>query len=247
MKSLKKLIGSRKDFFGHLPDDKLEAMGYERNQVEPTLEQIEYFKKLHKDSHIYDYDDKHRKWLIFQRLNDLTGGYDLTKENKKLMIAIYKSFKDSQKGLILTGQYGVGKTTLLKGFISVPFKSITVQEWENVRPRFFKAQQIVDFYGDGSDLSWYQRFIKSDLVIDDIGREGNRRFSGTNPNPRDKPVYQLIDYYESHGKGRLYLTTNCTDEQLIEHYDNAILSRISGLCNKINFGSIGVDKDYRLK
>jgi predicted ATPase len=138
------------------------------------------------------------------------------------------------KGIMLAGNFGVGKTWLMKLFM------------KNQRQTFFmrNAKQIADEYEkDGVEAaSRYESRFKnpvndrsvllqpfSGLCIDDIGAEDPKKHYGNSRNV----IGDLIELRYSKGEVGVWLhaTTNLTGDQIEQYYGGRVRSRMREIFN----------------
>ena len=128
----------------------------------------------------------------------------------------------SNKGAIITGPVGVGKTTLIR------------------KPRMVTAPQLVaEFQLHGIEA--VQALINNQVqyqnlcvVIDDLGTEETAKHYGDTIDPIAwviQRIYDVNGYAEVPIK--LYLTTNLDKKSLTERYGERVVSRIWEMCDPI--------------
>jgi hypothetical protein len=261
MDNLKELVGSALEMLGHLPADKLEDMGYIKTDPTPT-EQSEfdksYWEKVY-TAQVYDLDDNQIKRKVSNNLRSSamkTGGkqYLPSEAASMLLKLLFSYFKgkaiadiNPSKGIILYGGTGIGKTSTMKAFLTVPFYSIEVDKWENEKPVISSSIQFIQSHDDAVDAKglnpWMDRYLKGDLYLDDIGSEPKHKYASKED---EKLLTKLIEQREIMRSGRLYGTTNVTPSELCEMYGDRAYSRLRGMCNFINCDLLGMKIDYRL-
>ena len=131
------------------------------------------------------------------------------------------------KGLLLRGDKGRGKSTILMSVLPVLFM---------IKRRIFAPIQAIDIVlmeTNGKSLHFpnLERMKKSPFpAIDEFGIEPQvndfgEKFEGFN---------QIIDKAELHIKP-LFITTNLEPEQLLKRYDSRTLDRLGRLCKTVVF------------
>ena len=141
----------------------------------------------------------------------------------------------ARKGLIVTGDTGVGKThyvdTITRRTHSASpriWLSLGVTGWEECcAPAWWRATYACDLFA-------------GNLVLDDFGADYVKCSYGT----REDLVGRLIMDYHLRGRGRLFVTTNLTPDGIAELRDNRLISRLQGLCLGLNFQG-GTKRDMR--
>ena len=121
------------------------------------------------------------------------------------------------KGLLLTGSCGRGKTTILTGVIPIVFMHLSNKV---VRP--FIAVEM------GKKMDEILRSVI--ICLDDVGTEQvvndyGVKFEGFN---------RIVDNAETHQK-LLFVSTNLTVEQIVSRYGERTLDRLTRLCKVVQF------------
>ncbi len=135
------------------------------------------------------------------------------------------------KGLLLTGNIGTGKTSLMK-LLSV---------FPGTKPFLFASSRSIvhAFRQEGYEiLEQYTRFSQN-ICFDDLGLEENHKYYGNETNVMAEI---LLDRYEKFKNlGILTMaTTNLNATELEEIYGNRVRSRLREMFNQISL--VGSDK-----
>ena len=148
-------------------------------------------------------------------------------------------------GLFLSGNAGVGKTTMACRTLEEILRWIYIEcyRWGSEinfinYPRFIMSLQ--DMYrkdkNEQSVFDYLEEISKSDLlVIDDLGAEKLTDFVR-------QCTYFLINEREMYERSTI-ITSNYSLEKLADQIDDRIASRISGMCKTLNFKG----RDKRVK
>lgn len=140
---------------------------------------------------------------------------------------------DPDKGILLSGPVGCGKTSLMKLFRYLvphrrPYEVIPAR---NVTFGFNHiGYKIIEDYGNGS---FY--------CFDDLGVEPMGRYFGKDCNVLGEVVLSRYEYFLNHGIPT-HATTNLNAQELEERYGKRVRSRMRQLFNLIAF-----DKDTKDK
>ena len=138
---------------------------------------------------------------------------------------------NGKPGLILSGNVGVGKTTLTQAVAKVLFIR------EGKKMPIWEAKRITTLGRGDSGEKVLADLCKTNLLgVDDLGVESvTVKNFGNESNP-------MIDLLSERYNKRMFtlITTNLTSEDICERYGVRIADRINELCNKISY-------DYRQK
>ena len=161
-------------------------------------------------------EQKCRRWLeALNRCgwNPAVAGQDTV----KLVLAAIAEMLRTGKGLLLSGEYGVGKTRLMKALARC-----------TTRPEFFIT--LTDPKDIDKLTTYYQEFyainpMKCYVFIDDMGNESHENDYGE----FHERVEEFVVKYHLHGEGRLFITTNYTFDEFDGRYGGRLTSRLKDL------------------
>ena len=137
-------------------------------------------------------------------------------------------FRPRRKGIIVSGEYGVGKTCYMDAvsdmFVYRPYRIDLSQPDEvgKLDPKWM-AYNACDLF-------------RQHVYLDDLGAE----LGGNDYGVRFELVTQFISAYFVRSKGALFITTNLRTAEVDKRYNGRILSRLKDLCIPIRF--YGKDK-----
>jgi DNA replication protein DnaC len=151
---------------------------------------------------------------------------------------------DLNKGLMLSGPIGCGKTTLLE-----LIKTIAVPE----KKFFFTTARDVSFEFNQDGFQVIQRYskgipgqhTKKNFAFDDLGTERNLKYYGNECNIMAEILlsrYELFRHPDPSQRVVTHITTNLSATELEEYYGNRVRSRLRKMCNLIFFDNEAVDK-----
>lgn len=139
-----------------------------------------------------------------------------------------KAAHDADRGLLLIGKCGRGKTRLMKALFALNYGREA--RWLYVK--------------DGRHLNWMKDapgfFMDKNVYLDDIGAECDMREYGSTIDV----VGDFIQKYHVNGTGRLFATTNLFPKELNERYGMRTLSRLTEMC--VLFEMSGADKREKI-
>ena len=198
----------------------------------------------------YNYEDA-IQWLQ-KRGKEMYGNHfkihEEDKENITKLLCYFLKDKHNasrlginlQKGILLTGPIGVGKSSLMN----------LMRFYEPAQTRFmFKSCRDIsfEFIKDGYDTihKYSNRSFKNHEPItycfDDLGTENNLKFYGNECNVMAEILLSRYDLFVSR-KLITHLTTNLSASEIESIYGNRIRSRMRELFNLIAFDSSTNDK-----
>lgn len=138
---------------------------------------------------------------------------------------------DCEKGLLLMGSYGTGKSLFLD-FINENRETLKISKMHKQT-----ARQLADLWA--SDTERFNSIIRSkaSLIIDEIGDEPLKTMVyGNAENVVYRALKTKLDLIEvSSEKPKIYMATNLTKQELIERYDERVWDRINAYCNVVVF------------
>lgn len=202
---------------------------------EPSPEFIEYCKKLKEDNSIQlSYEQIGQRIYTLLHRNAKGGVFRPSEKQKNLLNHFWKHFKnDEEKGILLYGSFGSGKTEMLKAFALTPFNKFNPFEKQC---RIISAIEMIDHYNGESN---FEKFLDKNLYIDDLGSEQRAKFMSKDDDPILSKFFELWYMRRNH---KLYITSNLSKDELHDKYGGRVYSRLHELCTFIEFN----DKDYRL-
>lgn len=176
------------------------------------------------------------------RFEVLTGNRKPGERYGKLIhaLALYFAGEDGRlkpnKGIILSGCTGCGKTTLFKLFY---FANTRATE-ENVRLfSWASCRQIAIDYVDpvNGGLQSLKKYFNGSALFDDFGAENLASHYG---NRADVMGEIIQSRYER--KALTFLTTNLSYEQIRDAYGERVSSRLAEMCSWLD---TDINEDYR--
>ena len=144
-----------------------------------------------------------------------------------------------QKGLLLLGPVGCGKTTTMQLFADDRFRLIATRD---VARSFLKeGYPVLEKYGAGSfvkkatgygaQLQYHQPVT---YCFDDLGVEQNAKLYGNDCNVMAEILLDRYDQFVRHGM-MTHMTTNLNAEELERLYGDRVRSRLREMFNLICF------------
>ena len=147
---------------------------------------------------------------------------------------------DLNKGLMISGPIGCGKTTLLElmKLIAVPEKKYMLTTSREISFEFIKEGfEVIQRYSKGIPGQQTRR----NIAFDDLGTERNLKHYGNECNIMAEILLSRYDLFVAH-KFVTHITTNLSATELEDYYGNRVRSRLRNMCNLIFFDKEATDK-----
>ena len=147
---------------------------------------------------------------------------------------------DLNKGILLSGPVGCGKTSLLNlmKFLTPTEHKFIVKPCRDINFEFFQdGYQIVHKYSIGK---LYQSEPRT-YCFDDLGTENNLKYYGNECNVMAEILLSRYDLYISK-KLQTHITTNLSASEIETQYGNRVRSRLRAMLNLISYYKSTPDK-----
>jgi energy-coupling factor transporter ATP-binding protein EcfA2 len=147
---------------------------------------------------------------------------------------------DLEKGILLTGPIGCGKTTLinLMKFLTPSEHKFIVKPCRDISFEFIQdGYQIIHKYSKGK---LYQSEPRT-YCFDDLGTENNLKYFGNECNVIAEILLNRYDLFIAK-KLKTHLTTNLSATEIETQYGNRVRSRLRSMLNLIAFDKTAPDK-----
>ncbi|MEI7509737.1 MAG: ATPase [Flavobacterium sp.] len=144
------------------------------------------------------------------------------------------------KGILLTGPIGCGKTSLmnLMRFIPEQERKFVLKQTREITFEFIKeGYEVIQRYTSGNKM---QNGIKN-YCFDDLGTENNLKYFGNECNVMGEILLSRYDLFINK-KIITHITTNLSATEIESAYGNRVRSRLRQMLNLIAFNSITKDK-----
>jgi DNA replication protein DnaC len=147
---------------------------------------------------------------------------------------------DLNKGILLSGPVGCGKTSLLnlmKHLTSTEHKFI-VKPCRDISFEFIKeGYEVIQRYSSGNKL---QSGVKN-YCFDDLGTENNLKYFGNECNVMGEILLSRYDLFINK-KIITHITTNLSAGEIENQYGNRVRSRLRAMLNLISYDKSTPDK-----
>ncbi|SHI28807.1 hypothetical protein SAMN05443429_1012 [Cruoricaptor ignavus] len=149
---------------------------------------------------------------------------------------------DLNKGLMLSGPIGCGKTTLFRIMQKFPKNqaSFGIVSTRKVVSEFMQqGYEILENYSFGQQYNYNRKPIV--WCFDDLGAEASSKYFGNNCNVMAEILLSRYDLFIEKGIPT-HLTTNLTAAEIEQVYGNRIRSRMREMFNLIGYSAKSTDK-----
>lgn len=147
---------------------------------------------------------------------------------------------DLNKGILLSGPIGCGKTSLmnLMRFVPEQERKFILKPTREISFEFIKdGYEVIQRYNSGNKL---QNGIKN-YCFDDLGTENNLKYFGNECNVMGEILLSRYDLFINK-KIITHITTNLSASEIEAAYGNRVRSRLRQMLNLIAFNPITKDK-----
>ena len=250
--------GTEYDHVVLTPDEEIQALRVAKKKKYYHEVNKRYSEELKRETTDQAYDAVQMLSMIVEKAknNDLGFGVDQFNEEIIENLCLYFTGNpgkyDLKKGLLIFGNVGCGKTTLMRLFNENPHGSFRIVPCKRLADEILKAgndaDQVLNSYSrlssntliarrfnNGSNLGW---------CFDDLGTEDNVKSYG---NQRNVMADILLRCYDNNTlRGRIHITTNLPRSMYLneagqeilgikEIYGDRVVSRISEMFNEVEF------------
>jgi DNA replication protein DnaC len=203
----------------------------------------------------YDYD-KVFQFLIRKGKHDFGTHFEIQQTDKSIITKLIAYFlKDEyectknnislNKGILLSGPVGCGKTTLMqlmKYFTNQQQCIYIVKSCRDISFEFIKdGYEVIHRYSKNSYYRNSNYEIPKHYCFDDLGIENNLKYYGNECNVMAEILLSRYDQFISK-KLITHLTTNLSASEIENAYGNRVRSRMRELFNLIAFEAVVSDK-----
>lgn len=147
---------------------------------------------------------------------------------------------DLQKGILLTGPVGCGKTTLmnLMRYLTPEQNKFIIKPCRDISFEFIEdGFSVIHRYSRGAIYQYQPRTF----CFDDLGTESSLKYYGNECNVMAEILLTRYDLFIAQ-KLITHVTTNLSASEIEEYYGNRIRSRLREMFNLIAFGNGSIDK-----
>lgn len=145
-----------------------------------------------------------------------------------------------QKGILLSGTVGCGKTTLmnLMRFVAQSENKFILKSCRDISFEFIQdGYEVIHRYSKGK---LYESNFRN-YCFDDLGIENNLKYYGNECNVMAEILLSRYDLFVSK-KLQTHITTNLSASEIEKHYGNRVRSRLREMVNLVAFDKEITDK-----
>jgi DNA replication protein DnaC len=154
--------------------------------------------------------------------------------------ACYQFNIDLEKGILLSGPIGCGKTSLmnLMKYLAQTENKFSVKPCRDISFEFIQdGYEVIHRYSKGK---LYQAEPRT-YCFDDLGTENNIKYFGNECNVMAEIILSRYDLFISK-KLQTHITTNLSASEIEKNYGNRVRSRLREIVNLIAFEKTVLDK-----
>jgi len=151
---------------------------------------------------------------------------------------------DLNKGLLLSGPIGCGKTSLMKliNLINPPKDRYQIKSCREVSYDFISnGYSALNNYSYLSFVNREGQKVPRTWCFDDLGTENTLKYFGNDCNVMVEVLLSRYDLFISNGM-KTHLTTNLKAKELEDIYGNRVRSRLREMFNLVSFEASSKDK-----
>lgn len=229
----------------------IDAAIYQAKKIKAArLNEIAYAKKLNTAKQFFKMD--------FDRLQEFVKrshpNYIIDENNREIFETLCMYFSGDpafelqgkgfsfEKGIMLYGPIGCGKTSLMKMFAVNSFRPFSVVSCRSVADTYAsEGPQSLYKYSDLHPVFPDLNFGIAEIgrCFDDLGTEDDKKNFGNQVNVMQDILYKI---YDNNLLGQFHLTTNIIGDQIESQYGARIRSRMREMFNVLSFGEESPDR-----
>lgn len=218
------------------PEEEQEALRLMRKEKHRRQKEEEYKKRLRTLPQPVKMDAAEYKAWVLSQYPDINP--DLQKSQFELLVNHFTG--NEERGLLLFGGVGCGKTTLMRIFQANPKASFAVHPCARFAEMFAAKEggyeAIKRYYGNGTGMRNYFNQEVYGICFDDLGEETSKKHFGNETNVMETILLARYDRPETWKY--THITTNLTVDQIEEIYGARVRSRMREMFIPVEFKGV---------
>lgn len=232
-----------------------EALRLARRAKHLSQESERYYEKVRSKPLFRQLSKDELRAMVIKTGRDITPSFVIDEENEPAFEAMVLYFSGDKafeglgagyslnKGLLVLGPVGCGKTTLLRAFAGNSRNAFCVVSCRKVVDEYSKTGAIaLDTYSSLKPVYAHQYYGQTGIGygFDDLGTEEVKKHFGNEVNTMAEII---LNRYDNLGlKGKTHITSNLTISDVEERYGSRVRSRLREMCNLISFNPSSADR-----
>lgn len=177
-----------------------------------------------------DYTNLNLKQRLWRYANLITNNnYVIDEENKSKIQRIIEILEKGEKGIVICGKTGSGKT-----FIFQMLQKILYPPFDKRRIVIKHVNEVVAIYEKQGDEGLF-KINNQNVCFDELGREKNGKFYGSECDVMQMLISHRYNLWKYENK-LTFFTSNYSESDLLERYGSHSLSRLKEMNEFIILG-----------
>lgn len=230
------------------PEETEEAIYAAKKEKQFRINRAEYAQKLKDDKPALKLNALGMSQYAFKKADYLKVVFKQDEFNEKIFENVCRYFVndesgeyDLNKGLLIFGHVGCGKTTLMRIMNENPKSSYRIVHCKIIADNFLKAgndaDDVIREYSRPYSNSLHAREFKNGdnmgICFEDLGTEDEVTSFGNKRNVLADLILRCYDNYQL--RGRVHITTNLTKDAIKQFYGDRVVSRMQEMFNMVEF------------
>lgn len=229
-------------------EEELQAIIEAKRKKQADIKKAEYWREVNTPKVYPVYDAEELNALVLKKAHELIPGFVLDNFNEEIIFQLACYFTNDnrfehsgfslQKGLLLQGGIGCGKTSIMSLFASNQLQSFSIVNCHEISQEFSNnGYDEIDRYFTDLQTSTPQKYFGQDKLgfcFDDLGTEDVKKHFGNQSNVMAEIILSRYGRKEFL-KHKTHITTNLSAQQIKDNYGDRVASRMREMFNQIKF------------